>query len=135
MKCGFELQGFFQEPKTAYLKALLYSIKKKFTYNLLHSNHGYCNLICWPLNNWKGLEYPFQKGLSSPYSNTFQRPWVVSEGIHVNMSELEFPRATWKSGSLEIQFPRKSLLQNVGALEYHCSGFSRKPGLRNVRKM
>ena len=25
-KCGFELHGFFLEPKTAYLKALLYSI-------------------------------------------------------------------------------------------------------------
>ena len=26
MKCGFELHGFFLEPKTAYLKALLYFI-------------------------------------------------------------------------------------------------------------
>ena len=28
MKCGFELHGFFLEPKSAYLEALLYSLNE-----------------------------------------------------------------------------------------------------------
>ena len=34
------------------LKNVCILLKNKFTCNLLHSNQGYCNLICWPLNNW-----------------------------------------------------------------------------------